>query len=164
MHKAIQMAAVVCGNYEDAKDISQEAFVKAYCAFKDFEGKAQFSTWFYRILINTAKDYFRKKRWVRFLKWKDAESMENFFGSVQDPGAKTDAKVLDQELGTRITACIQSLPHKQQWVFMLRFIEGYSLAEIAEATGMAKGTVKANLHFAVQKFEASIKGGESRGL
>ena len=159
MQKAVQMAAVVCGDYEDAKDISQEAFVKAYRALKNFEGKSQFSTWFYRILMNTAKDHFRKKHWLRFIKWKDTESMQNFFEKVEDAKSKADSPVLNQELGIKITACIQNLPHKQQWVFMLRFIEGHSLSEIAEMTGMAEGTVKANLHFAVEKFQISMKGG-----
>ena len=157
MQKAVQMAAVVCGNYEDAKDISQEAFVKAYRALPNFEAKSQFSTWFYRILMNTAKDHFRKQKWLKWMKWKDSESMRTFFEQIEDSRAKADSPLLNKETGEQITACIQSLPEKQKWVFMLRFIEGHSLAEIAGITGMAEGTVKANLHFAVQKLTLALQ-------
>ncbi len=108
--------------------------------------------------MNTAKDHLRKKRWANFMQWKDQKKMDNFFEQIENPRIKADSPVLNQELNTRITDEIQKLPEKQQWVFILRFIENFSVAEIVEATGLAEGTVKSTLHFAVKKFAGGIYG------
>ncbi len=157
MQKAVQLAYVVLGNYEDAKDASQEAFVKVYGALKDFRMQSKFSTWLYRILLNTAKDFLRKRSWKKFLQWDKKESMDQFFEKVQDErGASPGKELLGRELNQKIAAAVSKLPFKQQYIFTLRFIEGLSLKEIGEATGLAEGSVKATLHFAVQKFKASL--------
>jgi RNA polymerase sigma-70 factor (ECF subfamily) len=154
--KAVQLAYAAVGNYEDAKDISQEAFVKAYRALKDFHGEAQFSTWFYRILMNAAKDFHRRKRWTNFLAWKAAEDMDRFFEQVPGRGAAPGQGALDEELGARMAKAIEKLPAQQRWIFTLRFVEGLSLREIGEVTQLAEGTIKAALHFAVQKFKKEM--------
>ena len=157
MQKAVELAYVVLGNYEDAKDASQEAFVKVYGALKDFRMQSKFSTWFYRILLNTAKDFLRKRNWKKFLQWDKKKSMDQFFEKVKDErGASPGKELLGHELNQKIAAAVAKLPFKQQCVFKLRFIEGLSLKEIGEATGLAEGSVKATLHFAVQKFKASL--------
>ncbi len=157
MQKAVELAYVVLGNYEDAKDASQEAFVKVYGALKDFRMQSKFSTWFYRILLNTAKDFLRKRNWKKFLQWDKKESMDQFFEKVKDErGASPGKELLGHELNQKIAAAVAKLPFKQQCVFKLRFIEGLSLKEIGEVTGLAEGSVKATLHFAVQKFKASL--------
>ena len=154
--KAVQLAATVVGNYEDAKDISQEAFVKAYHALGRFQMQSKFSTWFYRILMNTAKDFMRRKKWKQFLAWENPEAMENFFERIPNRTASPGAGVLHQELGQEITQAIKKLPFKQQWIFTLRFVEGLSIREIAETAAVSEGTVKATLHFATEKFEKEI--------
>ena len=151
--KAVKMAALIVGNFEDAKDVSQEAFVKAYNALAKFEGKSKFSTWYFSILMNTARDFTRKKSWQMTVKWSDQEKMDNFFEQVRDENAKPMDVMAGKELGKRMTSAISDLPEKQKWVFTLRFMEEMSLKEIAEVTGMQEGTVKANLHFAIQKFK-----------
>lgn len=155
--KAIQMAAVTVGNYEEAKDISQEAFVKAYRALDRFELRSSFSTWFYRILMNTAKDCLRKKRWKNFLTFRKTEEMENFFEAVADPRPAPSSNLLNAELGQKITQALNRLPLRQKWIFTLRFIEGLTLAQISEAAGVSEGTVKATLHFAAQKFKKEMR-------
>ena len=167
--KAVRLACMTVGNYEDARDISQEAFVKVYRSLGRFEMQSQFFTWFYRILMNTAKDFMRRKQWRQFLSWEDREAMENFFEKVPDRGASPRKGILDAELGHRMTHAVQKLPFKQQWIFTLRFVEGFSIREIAQTTGLAEGTVKAALHFAVQKFRKEIlpyvqKGGSDYGF
>jgi RNA polymerase sigma-70 factor (ECF subfamily) len=158
--RAIRMAYVHVGNYEDAKDVSQEAFVKTYRALGRFESKAKFSTWFYRILVNTANDFLRKRRLKNLLVWKKNETMDNFFESVADTKASPDESIQNQELGEQMSRAIQNLPEKQRWVFTLRFLENMTLEEIAAATGTALGTVKASLHFATEKFKKEFQGHE----
>ncbi len=165
--KAMQMAAVIVGNWEDAKDVSQEAFVKAYHALKNFKGDSKFSTWFYRILVNTSKDHLRKKKLSRWAKWTKQDEMDTFFELIS--GKETaDGKAKSQELGGQMASAIEKLPEKQKWVFTLRFVEDLSLKEIAEVTGQQEGTVKATLHFAVTKFKEAMgpywaKGAMSHG-
>ena len=154
--KAVQLAYVAVGNYEDAKDISQEAFVKVYRALKDFNMESKFSTWFYRILMNTAKDFHRRKGWRQFLSWRSGEDMDQFFEKVEDRGAPPAKGLLDEELGARMTKAIDRLPMKQRWIFTLRFIEGLSIQEISNITQLSGGTVKSSLHFAVQKFKKEM--------
>ncbi|MBI4549315.1 MAG: sigma-70 family RNA polymerase sigma factor [Candidatus Omnitrophica bacterium] len=156
MNKAMQLAYVVIGNYEDAKDVSQEAFVKAYRALGSFRAQSKFSTWFYRVLMNTAKDFLRQRNWKKFLRWDKSESMENFFESVEDARQSPARELLGAELDQKISRAVAKLPFKQQCVFTLRFIEGLPLKEIAEITGLAEGSVKATIHFAVQKFKQSL--------
>ncbi|HTL47739.1 MAG TPA: sigma-70 family RNA polymerase sigma factor [Verrucomicrobiae bacterium] len=163
MEKAVQLARTVCGNYEDAKDISQEAFVKAYHALKNFKGEAQFSTWFYRILMNSAKDYLRKKKRLRLADWDDAQSKDHFLESVASPEPGPAGSALLSEFERQVTAAIEKLPFQQQWIFILRFLEGFSLKEIAQATGLAEGTVKAALHFGMKKFKAEISAISGKG-
>ena len=90
--------------------------------------------------------------------------METFFDQVEDVKSRADAPVLRQELSREISDAIQKLPHQQQWIFMLRFNEGLALAEIAAATGLAEGTVKSSLHFAIQKFSKEMGMGGRHGL
>lgn len=156
MIKAVGLASVMVGNQEDAKDVSQDAFVKIHRSLNQFQMQCKFSTWFYRVLANTAKDFLRKRRWTNFLKWRSPESMDSFFDSLKDEKASADRAVLADELRGKISRAVSRLPFKQQWVFTLRFVEGLSLAEIQEATGVAEGTVKATLHFAIQKFKADL--------
>ena len=155
--RAVKMACVMAGNFEDAKDISQEAFVKAWRALGRFRHQSKFSTWFYRILMNTAKDFLRKRGLKNFLVWRRMETMENFFENVRDRAALPGKGLQNEELGRAMGRAIQNLPEKQRWIFTLRFVEGLPLAEIAQTAAVSEGTVKASLHFAIQKFRREMK-------
>ena len=155
--KAMKYAYVMVGNYEDAKEIAQDAFVKVHRNLSEFELRSKFTTWFYRILVNTSKDYLRKRKLQNFLKWKDNEEMESYWEQTPDTGAVSDKNILASELGEKMTEAIKRLPEKQRWIFTLRFIEGMSLAEIASVVESSEGTVKASLHFAAEKFKERMK-------
>lgn len=154
--RGIQMALTVTGNYEDAREVSQDAFVKLYRTLRGFRMDSRFSTWYYRVMMNAAKDFMRRKKWQKFLVWKSRETMDSFFDSVPAGSGGAQQAVLSGELGGKMTEAINGLPFRQKWVFVLRFLEGRSLREIAVATGMAEGTVKASLHFATRKFRDAI--------
>jgi RNA polymerase sigma-70 factor (ECF subfamily) len=155
--KAVQLAYLAVGNYEDAKDLSQEAFVKVYPALKGFEMRAKFSTWFYRILMNTVKDFLRKKKWQRFLALQADDEKQDFLEKIVDAEASPGQRILNKELRHQMTQAIEKLPFKQKWIFTLRFLEGFALREIADATELSEGTVKATLHFAIQKFKKELR-------
>lgn len=156
--RAVRAVYAVVGNYEDAKDIAQEAFVKAYRSLGQFQSRAQFFTWFYRILMNTAKDFLRRKALRQFLNFSDQEEGKpDFLQSVPDRAVAADDSLLGTELGSKMSEIVSSLPMQQRWVFTLRFFEGLSLLEISMITRLSEGGVKATLHIAVQKFKTAIQ-------
>ncbi len=161
MERAIQTAFAAVGNYEDAKDVSQEAFVKAHHHLKRFRENSRFFTWYYRILMNTAKDHLKKRKWGRFLSWQTQEEAENFFEAVPvSPGHSPRSRLEGVELDERISAGVQALPFKQKWVFTLRFLEDVPVSEIAKICSISEATVRTTLHFAVQKFKTEIEKGD----
>ena len=156
MERAIQIAYVAVGNFEDAKDVSQEACVKAYRALRGFQMRSTFSTWLYRVVMNAAKDFLRRRRWKTLLTWKSPEAMGSFFEQVADARADASEGARRHEFDRAVTHAIRALPLRQRWAFTLRFLEGLSIHEVSEAMGVAEGTVKATLHAAGLKFKRDL--------
>jgi RNA polymerase sigma-70 factor (ECF subfamily) len=157
--KMLHVAYSFVGNREDARDLAQETFVKAYGALKDFKGDSRFSTWLYRILANTCKDFLRKKsvRWNLFAAPLEEEPDQP---RAEDRIASTAADARDfierQEMDTAIREALETLPVQQKTVFAMRYLEGLSLAEIAEAMNLSEGAVKAHLWQAGQKMQKRL--------
>jgi len=163
--KALSVAYSFCANYEDARDLSQEAFIKAFKSIGRFRVQSKFYTWFYRILVNICKDYLRRRKRSKFIKLsvkfrlKDGSvEGEDIFESVASSAPGPGQQLLDKELGTHLTKAISSLPEKQRMVFTLKNIHRLTLAEIAEITSSALGTVKANLFKATMNLQAKLEG------
>ncbi|MBI3307550.1 MAG: sigma-70 family RNA polymerase sigma factor [Candidatus Omnitrophica bacterium] len=150
--RALHIAWSFLGQAEDARDAAQEAFIKAYENLGRFRGESRFSTWFYRILINTCKDFLRKKKSRPVFD----ESEENN-GIEKIPGRQDPSKeILDHELGLLIRQELKKLPFQQQSTFTLRYFEGLSLQEIAETMGLSLGAVKAHLWQAQEKMKKGL--------
>ena len=113
--------------------VAQETFIKAYQQLPRFRGKARFSTWLYRIIVNEARAYLRAQR-RRQARWAKQAALE-----VTDPAA--DAP---EEPGP-LVALLQELPEKQRIALALFYVQELSVAEIAQAVGAPTGTVKARL-------------------
>ncbi len=157
--RALSIAYSFTGDYEDAKNVSQEAFLKAYQSIRKFRGASSFYTWFYRILINACKDHIRKKSAERFIFFINQEendeerSSEDIF--LTEPGSDPDPQdeLLNKELNKKITRAINSLPTNQRIAFVLKHIHGMSIKEIKNITHCAPGTVKSRLYHAVIKLQ-----------
>jgi RNA polymerase sigma-70 factor, ECF subfamily len=149
-----------------ALDLSQNVFIRAYRGIKSFKGKSSFSTWLYRIAMNTCIDYTRRQsRRVDALQV--PEEVAEFAESkplVEGPVEPGDT-VLSGELGEQIQKAIDQLPEYHKSVFVLYEIEGLSYKEIAEVVGCSIGTVMSRLHYARKKLrtmlEPYVQGGES---
>ncbi len=161
--KALQLAWLKTGHWEDAKDISQDAFVKAYHALKDFRGQAKFSTWFYTLVMNTARDYWRRKHPLRWLSWNRQEDMDLFFETLPSAAPRPDRALESRETQARVQRACAGLPERQRLIFSLRFFQDLPLAEIAQILNISEGTVKAGLHFAIQKFKTEFSLPEAKG-
>lgn len=151
------------GDYEEANDCAQEAFVKAYRSLKDFRFESSVSTWIFRIAVNTCKNrlssaqYRRSRYMVRLDEPKEtddgAQAVE-IGGRSLSPSAELDRK----EKGELIQEAINSLPEDQKSVVVLRDIEGLPYEEISEVTGYNLGTVKSKLARARQELREKLKG------
>lgn len=146
--QAYRTAYGMLGNHEDAKDATQESFIKIYKSLKSFKYKSSFSTWMYRIVHNTCLDLIRKQKRRREIPIeinKDSNE-EGYVIPIEDlsdgPEALLDYKVVKEEL----IKCIKELPIEYQGVIILRDIEGISYDQIAEILGISQGTVKSRIN------------------
>ncbi len=163
--KALTLALnMTGGNLEDAKDITQDVFVKVYKSLRTFRFESLFSTWFYRTLINHCHDFNRRKR-LKNLVFKrldfvfKSKKNENFLEEQWvDAERSTDPlKELERnELGRIIKNAVSQLPDGQKKVFILKNYLDMNINQIAEVTGMAPGTIKSHLFRATRKLRKSI--------
>lgn len=140
---------------EAAMDLTQDILLRLARNIKSFKGKSSFSTWLYRIAINTWMSTRRREdRWTRmFRSLHPARPApgESRAGDIPDHSSDP-ARIVSNRLFLRdLRETVQRLPAKQQLVFQLKTLQGMSVPEIAEITGMAQGTIKAHLFRATRK-------------
>jgi len=135
-------------SYEDAADLTQDTMLKIYRALPSFRGDARFSTWLYRITVNTCQDYLRKsykQKEIQFSDYtKDEENDREL--DVADYSALPEQICLDGEADEYLLALINGLSPKYSLVTVLREISGMSYDEIAHAANISVGTVKSRLN------------------
>ncbi len=134
-------------NREDAADLLQETFIKAYQNLNDFEGKSAFSTWLYRIATNFAlmKLRQRKARSVS-LETMEEESRPVYNREILDWSDNPHAHLKNQELKMLLESAITSLPAKYKTVFILHDIEGFPVAKVSEILSLSIPAVKTRIH------------------
>lgn len=137
-------------NREDARDLVQEAFIKAFQSIHRFQGKSAFFTWLYRIAVNATLSHLRRHRFRRFFSLEtlpeevsERDCLE--FLSVEN---KVEKPVLLRELQLKLNAALQRLSPKHRTVVILFEIENLSHDEIAEVMGCSVGTVRSRLFYA----------------
>ena len=151
------------GNYEDANDCAQDTFIRVYRSLARFRRQSSFSTWLYRIAVNTCKNRlsssaFRRERSVlRINGSKDGDGDERSM-EIGDSTHTPNGAFERREREALIQDAIQSLPDKQRTVVVLRDVEGLSYEEIAEITGMNLGTVKSRIARARERLKHLLKG------
>ena len=154
--KAYHIAFGFSRDREEAKDLSQEAFLKAFTYLKNFDGRSTFYTWFYRIVVNVCLDY--KRRTKRTSAGEFDENIENQMEPSHNPAQPLapEQHVLAGQLSRKVDAALQTLPAKQRTAFILKNHQGLSIREIAETMETAEGTVKVHLHRAVTTLRQSL--------
>lgn len=135
--------------HEDADDVLQNTFLKAWKSLPTFQGKAKLSTWLYRIAINESLDFLRRQK-TAALSSADADlSVANrLLADDYFDGDKSQA-VLQEAIAT--------LPDVQRTVFTLRYYDEMKYSEISEILGTSEGSLKASYHIAVQKITDYVK-------
>lgn len=129
------------GSPQDAEEVTQTAFLKAWQGLPAFQGKAAFSSWLYRLTVNAAIDLLRQRsRRPQTLSLDDPD-----LPPVPDPAEDPQAQAEAQERRRQLWQAIDALPEVHRTPFLLREMEGYSYREIAKALGLEEGTVKSRL-------------------
>ena len=138
----------LAGSYDDAADVAQEAFVRAWNNLKSFRGDSAFSTWLYRIVTNVFLDDRKRKRArpQRSLDEAIALDESNVTRQFEDdaPGPEEVAEGVERRMV--LERAIQTLPEAQRIVIVLYHTQGLSYEEIAEITNLPMGTVKSKLN------------------
>src|SRR6476620_5461010 len=139
-------------NRNDAEDIAQQVFAKIYFSIKNFDFRSSLLTWIYKITVNECYDYLRKKR-VRKLVYESDFSNEDS-ARVETSGSATDQKpAVDQRLAQRdlILKLLKKISVEDRSLILLKEVEGHSVEELSQMTGMNENTIKVKLFRARQK-------------
>lgn len=137
------------GNREDAEDVSQEIFIKVFRNIRSFRGDSKFSTWLYRLTVNTCLNHARWRKYARTRELviipADENEEENQAAEVRGHSADPEQALLNKELGMIIRKAVVRLKDKQRSVLILKDFQGRSYEEIAAIMKMNPGTVKSAL-------------------
>ena len=138
-------------NEQDAEDVVQEAFLKAYTELPRFEGRAQFGSWVHRIAINCAIDLVRRR--TRHM---DADDVEPMLAQIPSPSPGPDREAEGHELRDRIGDAMASLSPLERAAFTLRHVEQYPVAEISQALGQSPVATRHSIFRAVAKMRRAL--------
>ena len=156
MEKAFRIALDFTHNTEEAKDLSQDAFLRAFSRLKQFDGRSSFYTWFYRLVVNLCLDYTRRKGRVIW------ERLEREADGVSEPIDLTDVSSMpDQEAMAgeairQVDKTLDAMPKNQRTAFLLRNHQGLSITDIVKVMKTTEGTVRVYLHRAVAALRQSL--------
>lgn len=151
------------GNYDEADDCAQEVFIKMYRFLKKFRFESKFTTWIYRITVNTCKNRLRsleyrlKNRKMR-INHRQSEANGKTIAAIRDDSFSPASVLNRKEITRLIQEAVRKLPTQQKLIVVLRDMEGRSYEEIGEITGFKLGTVKSKLSRARQQLRVMLKG------
>ena len=154
--KVFQVALSILGDKEEALDITQDVFIKAFNAYKDFRHEASTETWLIRITINRVRDHLRGEKLRRLLFLKPGRTFDNEIETVADRDPSPHEKVSGNQLRATLRTFQRGLRGRQRVVFALRFGNGYTIREISELTGMSQSSVKTHLYRALDKAQKHL--------
>ena len=143
----------VCGDAEEARDVTQEAFVQAFVKLDSFRGNSAFYTWLYRIAFNTAISRRRRRKPTSSLdEARDAAGFE-----PADPDARPEANLEREEQAIAVRAALATLSEEHRSVLVLREIDGCDYETIGEMLDVPVGTVRSRLHRARMQLKEEME-------
>ncbi|MBV6343511.1 sigma-70 family RNA polymerase sigma factor [Candidatus Magnetobacterium casense] len=144
--RVFNMCYRMMGDYDEANDCAQEAFIKACRGIDGFRGDSAFSTWLYRIAVNTCKSRLTSLKYLFFKRMLSTNTQDDDdFRDISDERLSPEHPLRKRQQDAAIHRAIMSLPLQQRTVVVLRDIEGLSYEEIASVTGVRPGTVKSRI-------------------
>jgi RNA polymerase sigma-70 factor (ECF subfamily) len=151
-----RVAYRMTGNSQDAEDVVQETFLRAYKQLGRFESRANFGTWLHRIAVNCSIDLIRSRPHREAAH--DAPDLEHF-GAALDEGtaASPERLMLSTEVQERISGAMSGLSAMERAAFTLRHFEGHSIDEISRSLGLKTNATKHSIFRAVRKMRAALE-------
>jgi len=142
-----------------AETLTQECFLKAHRNWSHFRGDSSAMTWLMRIAINLQKDHWRNRR-IQFWRQTRTNAVDLDEASEWLPNGERNAEqqMLAREQVAQVWQAVKGLSERQRTVFLLRYVEERELSEIASATGLSEGTVKAHLSRALGRVRTELRG------
>jgi RNA polymerase sigma-70 factor (ECF subfamily) len=147
-------------NEQDAWDLAQDGFLKAWKSIGRFRGQSSFYTWLYRILMNVSIDWLRKKHVESGAEFDDAQGLPHIApGAATAPRGELQpaARLSDKEIRSRIDEAITRLTPEHRAVIVMRELDGLDYQEIADAMECSIGTVMSRLFYARKKLQSMLK-------
>lgn len=155
-HSLFRLAFRMTGNQQDAEDVVQESFWKAYRHLGNYDGRASFHTWLYRIAANTALDLLeaRKKRSV--LQPMDEEQEGARAMEMQEHSPGPERAAWSGQVQRRVQEAMQELTPQERLAFVMRHFEESPVEEISEALGLSAGSARHSIFRAVKKLRRAL--------
>jgi RNA polymerase sigma-70 factor (ECF subfamily) len=150
------------GREEDARDVCQETFLRAFRALMGFRGQAKFSSWLYRIALNLCRDWMRRERRTPVVQGlEDSELMD--LAAAREPSESIEDRVARHDLTRAVERTMALLPEEQRTAIVLKEYHGLTFQEIADLVGCPLSTVKTRLYqgLAVLRRELARAGASS---
>lgn len=143
------------GNRDDARDATQDVYLRVFKYLERFRAGEDFRAWLYRITINVCHDFARKKRMTGFTQFGETDiGLEGGAVETAHPGAGPDDLALQEQQLALIRRALLSLPEKERAALVLRDLEGFSTEEVAQALGSRPVTVRSQVSSARAKIKA----------
>jgi len=145
-------------NREDAADLTQDCFIKAFRSLDRFKGRSHFFTWLYRIAVNGTLSHLKRNRYRRFFSFEslNEDGISPDLAEALSSKMQTDRPLMLSELQEKLNEALQSLSPKHRTVVVLFEIEGLSHEEISEVLRTSVGTVRSRLHYAKRELQAAL--------
>jgi RNA polymerase sigma factor (sigma-70 family) len=157
--RAYNLAFRICGNHEEAEELAQDSFLKAYRSLGSFKMKSSFSTWLFRIVYNTTISHVRiKKKGVLSLEDFPADATDFIGSSPSEDEAEIEYR------SSLVSFALQKITDEERGLITLFYYEELSTDEIAEVTGISKSNVKVKLFRARQKMQMIIEKAEKEKI
>lgn len=157
--KAFNLAFRICGNREEAEEIAQDAFMKAYRSLKDFRMKSSFATWLYRIVYNTAVSLVRSRK-------KNMLSLDEFPADAIDfiSEGKNEEESMLEYRNSLVNFALQNISEEDRGLITLFYYEELEAGEISRITGISRNNIKVRLFRARQKMAGIIRKAEMKNI
>lgn len=139
------LAYRVIGREEDARDVAQETFLRAFRALKGFKGQAKFSSWLYRITLNLCRDWIRRERRTPIAQTPEGIDLVELAGE-EVPAESMEDLVGRRQLGRAVSKAMSTLPEEQRTAIILKEYHGLTFQEIADLLDCPLSTVKTRLY------------------
>ncbi|MHA3773866.1 sigma-70 family RNA polymerase sigma factor [Verrucomicrobiota bacterium sgz303538] len=159
-NRAYAMIYSMVRNEQDAWDLAQDGFLKAWKSIGRFRGQSSFFTWLYRILMNVTIDWTRRKQIESGTEFDDTHGLRDIApGALTAPKDELQpvVKLSDKEIRARIDSAIERLSPEHRQAIVLREIEGMEYQEIADVMDCSIGTVMSRLFYARKKLQSMLK-------